>query len=466
MRILFAISILALVALLSAAAAIVQHIRRSRRRARRFQEENADLPTATTMLGLTPPPLNTGDKDVSFTEVAPFRTVSISRGNGNKPAAPPPASALKASTNAGFPSTASAFDPETLTLVSALVASNRETEKADRASEAAAKAKASAPAPEPEPQPEAKVVSFTEVIDSKIPPAPTVTTKLPPIPANELAPAVAAQVLATELEPPPALAPPAIARAVPRNVPQPEPAPAAPQATAAPIAAEPEPIPEPEPVPILAAAPEPEPAPIAHPAPDTLAEPEALPAPEAVPEPIAAAAPEPATAATEPEPPAIQAEETPAAPEPPQLLESAATEALKPEEASPEAPILALAPVPTPIRVTVPPPRPIPCPPPPPPARRADSSPLHVTSFASLAAIAAQAAAVKAPRLAPPPPSARTSPVNLSQASLAPHMRRPDWAYFNKDMGDLSDPTPPRTRTRELKALSNLKALKERHKQG
>jgi len=53
---------------------------------------------------------------------------------------------------------------------------------------------------------------------------------------------------------------------------------------------------------------------------------------------------------------------------------------------------------------------------------------------------------------APPPPALRNMrrPVRSvhSQAEGARPANRPDWIYFNKDMGDLSDPAPSRIRVR------------------
>ena len=63
----------------------------------------------------------------------------------------------------------------------------------------------------------------------------------------------------------------------------------------------------------------------------------------------------------------------------------------------------------------------------------------------------AQAQAVSESSVPVPPPPRRpfrAVPPKHPLASLIPPIHRPDWAYFNKDMGDLSDPAPRAPRLR------------------
>jgi hypothetical protein len=57
-----------------------------------------------------------------------------------------------------------------------------------------------------------------------------------------------------------------------------------------------------------------------------------------------------------------------------------------------------------------------------------------------------------------PQRSSRISSAKHLLSQLVPPLERPDWAYFNKDMGDLSDPEAPRSR------LRGNRAIKQRHK--
>jgi hypothetical protein len=84
-------------------------------------------------------------------------------------------------------------------------------------------------------------------------------------------------------------------------------------------------------------------------------------------------------------------------------------------------------------------------------APESEPSPVSEPVFAAAARILA-ATPRPLPALAPlPPRSTRISSARHPLAQLVPPMERPDWAYFNKDMGDLSDPEPSRSRVRDLK---------------
>jgi len=100
------------------------------------------------------------------------------------------------------------------------------------------------------------------------------------------------------------------------------------------------------------------------------------------------------------------------------------------------------------------------------PLRQPDLAPLRIMEVAPETALrdifpsapafptlaAAEAEAPPPPIEAPPPPALRNMrrPVRSvhSQAEGARPANRPDWIYFNKDMGDLSDPAPSRIRVR------------------